>query len=141
MKLFFSNAPVNYKTIDVHGNQTGLLESSKCFIGSKMDCSTCHDTHLNERDNVKFYVSRCMTCHNQNTHNICKLTNQLSTTILTNNCISCHMPAFSSKLIIAGQSSTLIHTHHIAIYPEETEKVLAYLKGKNPLPSKLNKPY
>jgi len=128
MQLHFSNTPVNYKAIDVHGNQVGLLESSKCFIGSNLTCSTCHDTHVNDRDKVMLYASRCMTCHNKDTHNECKLTNQLSAAILTNNCISCHMPAFSSKIIIAGRSGALIHTHHIAIYPEETQKVLAMVK-------------
>jgi hypothetical protein len=131
MRMYASNEPVNYKVIDVHGNQIGLLESSKCFIGSNMDCSTCHSsTHVNERDHVELYTARCMSCHNETTHNVCKLTNQLSATMLANNCISCHMPALPSKVIITGQSGTLIHTHHIAIYPEETEKVLAYLKGK-----------
>jgi hypothetical protein len=105
-----------------------LLESSKCFIGSNLTCSTCHDTHVNDRDKVVLYAARCMTCHNKDTHNECKLTNQLSAAVLTNNCISCHMPAFSSKLIVAGQSGALIHTHHIAIYPEETQKVLAMVR-------------
>ncbi len=130
MRLYQSNAPVNYKVIDVHGNQVGLLESSKCFIGSNMDCATCHDTHVRDRDNVLLYAGRCMTCHNHDTHNECKLTSQLSTAALTNNCISCHMPAFSSKLIIAGQSGAMIHTHHITIYPDETAKILTSLKTK-----------
>ena len=131
MRVFSSNEPVNYKVIDVHGNQTGLLESSKCFIASSMDCSTCHNsTHVNERDNIQLYNARCLSCHSGDTHNVCKLTNQLSAAALTSNCISCHMPALTSKVIIAGQSGTLIHTHHIAVYPEETEKVLAALKLK-----------
>jgi hypothetical protein len=128
MRVHTSNEAPNYKVIDVHGNQTALLESSKCFIGSKMDCSTCHDTHVKDRDKVLLYAGRCLSCHSQNTHNECKLANQLSATMLANNCISCHMPAFSSKLIIAGQTGTLIHTHHIAVYPEEAQKVLAMLK-------------
>jgi len=129
MRLFSSNAPTNYKVIDVHGNQTALLESSKCFIGSKLDCSTCHSsTHNNDRDNISLYTARCMTCHTKDTHNECKLINQLSPVLLKNNCISCHMPVFSSKVIIAGQAPTLIHTHRIAIYPEESEKILAYIK-------------
>jgi len=130
MRVKNSNAPVNYNIIDVHGNQRGLLESSKCFMASNMDCSTCHNTHVNERDNVVLYASRCMTCHNKNTYNECKLVNQVGATLLANNCISCHMPAFSSKLIIAGQAGALVHTHHIAVYPEEAKKVLNYLKVK-----------
>jgi hypothetical protein len=130
MKVISNNAPVNYKNIDVHGNQRGLLESSKCFISSNMDCATCHNTHVNERGNTLIYTARCMTCHNSDSHIQCKLTNQLSAAALTNNCIACHMPAFASKVIITGQSATLVHTHHIAIYPEEAQKVLLLLKGK-----------
>ncbi|MDR3694643.1 MAG: multiheme c-type cytochrome [Mucilaginibacter sp.] len=130
MRLFSSNAPTNYKVIDVHGNQTALLESSKCFIGSQLDCSTCHSsTHVNDRDNITLYTTRCMSCHSKESHNECRLGGQLGPVLLKNNCISCHMPIFPSKVIIAGQAPTLIHTHRIAIYPEETRKILAYLKS------------
>jgi hypothetical protein len=40
------------------------------------------------------------------------------------------MPAFPSHTIVAGQQGALVHTHHIGIYPEETEKVIAYIKEK-----------
>jgi hypothetical protein len=130
MRLAPANAAVNYKVIDVHGNQTGLLKSSKCFISSNMDCSTCHNTHVNERENVVLYAARCLTCHSKQTTQ-CKLSNQLSPAILIDKCIACHMPVFSSKLIIAGQSGALVHTHHIAIYPEETKKILGYVRIKN----------
>jgi hypothetical protein len=118
----------DYQHIDVHGNQRGLLASSKCYINSNMDCSNCHDTHVNDRNNLALYTTRCMTCHNTANHNLCKLTDQLSSAVLKSNCISCHMPALPSKLIVAGNAGTLIHTHHIAIYPDQTKKVLAYLK-------------
>ena len=130
MQVIPSNATINYMNIDVHGNQRALLESSKCFVSSKMDCSTCHNTHVSERGNVTLYANRCQTCHNATTHDQCKLINQLSTSVLTTKCISCHMPAFASKVIIAGASGALVHTHHIAIYPEETQKILSALKAK-----------
>ena len=131
MKVITSNTPVNYKVIDVHGNQKGLLASSKCFMSSNtMVCSTCHNTHVTDRNNSLLYAARCMTCHSADSHQECKLTGKLSSIMLTNNCISCHMPAFSSKAIISGNSGTLVHTHHIAIYPEETQKILGYLKVK-----------
>ena len=125
-----SSASIDYKHIDVHGNQRGLLATSKCFINSNMDCSSCHDTHVNDRSNLLLYSARCMVCHNSNDHNMCKLTNQLKADFLQNNCISCHMPELPSKLIIAGETGALVHTHHIAVYTEETKKVLAYLKIK-----------
>jgi hypothetical protein len=125
-----SSASLDYKHIDVHGNQKGLLETSKCFINSKMDCSNCHDTHVNDRNSPLLYTARCMVCHNSEDHNVCKLTNQLAADVLKSNCISCHMPELPSKLIIAGKTGALVHTHHIAVYPDETKKVLAYLKIK-----------
>jgi hypothetical protein len=133
MMIRTATTPVNYKLIDVHGNQKALLASSKCFISSNMDCSTCHNTHVNDRANFNLYAARCITCHNPNSniHITCKLTNQLSASVLANNCISCHMPAFSSKAIITGESAVTVHTHHIGIYPEETQKILAYIKAKS----------
>jgi hypothetical protein len=128
MTIVKSNAPANFKEIDVHGNQMALLASSKCFIGSNMDCSTCHDTHVADRNNLSLYTSKCVSCHNSNTHNQCKLTNTLSDKILTTNCISCHMPALPSKVIVVQQGGALVHTHHIAVYPDETKRILASLK-------------
>src|ERR1700744_1197894 len=113
LKLKKSDQPLDYKKIDVHGNQTALLESSKCFINSKLVCATCHDTHVNDDTKLTLYAAKCMTCHNAQSHIQCKLTGQLGTSILANNCISCHMPAFPSKTIVAGGTGVLIHTHHI----------------------------
>ena len=123
-------ANTNYKFLDVHGNQKALLESSKCFINSALDCSTCHDTHVNDRDKLTLYATKCMTCHSKTSHFQCKMASKPSETMLTNNCISCHMPAFPSHTIVAGQQGALVHTHHIGIYPEETEKILVYIKAQ-----------
>jgi hypothetical protein len=130
MKIAPSNLSANYKEIDVHGDQRGMLATSKCFMMSNMDCATCHDTHQNERNNTLLYATRCMTCHNTGTTHPCKMNNQLSMTVLKNNCIACHMPASPSKLIVAGQSGALVRTHHIAIYPEQTQNILTYLNSK-----------
>lgn len=120
---------IDYTHIDVHGNQAGLLASSKCFENSQLVCSNCHNTHVNERNSLTLFAARCITCHGASSHTQCKMTSSLSAAVLTNNCISCHMPVFSSKAIIAGQAPTLIHTHHIGIYPEETQKILIYIKN------------
>ena len=129
MRVVPSNLSVNYKSIDVHGDQTALLQSSKCYINSSMSCATCHDTHQTQRDNTLLFAARCMTCHT--TSNKCKLSNQLNAAQLSQNCISCHMPSFSSKLIIAGESGALVHTHHITVYKDEAQKVLNWLKASN----------
>ena len=53
---YIPNAPV-----DVHGNQTQLLAKSRCFEGSTMTCTTCHDVHRRQRDAAAFSPHR-LTC-------------------------------------------------------------------------------
>lgn len=119
--------------LDVHGNQSDLLAASRCFLMSSMDCTTCHNTHVNERGNLKLYTQRCMSCHNTQNHNVCKMTAQLGSAI-ANNCIDCHMPAKLSNTIAiqtANQNSAMpyvVRTHHIAIYPEESKKIAAFIE-------------
>jgi hypothetical protein len=112
--------------IDVHGNQLGLLRSSKCFIMSgTLTCITCHNSHENERGKIALFSSRCMTCHSSAHGPVCKLTKTMGSAI-SQNCIDCHMPAKASKSItelLPGETrptAALIRSHYIAIYPEET---------------------
>ena len=123
-------APLDFEHIDVHGDQLDMLKTSKCFISSKMDCSTCHNNHKNERNDATVYTQRCMNCHTAQDHNFCKLTGRLDMAVLKANCISCHMPALPSKAIINEQKSVLVHTHHVAIYPNEVSRIMNYLKKK-----------
>lgn len=115
---------------EVHGNQYGLLISSKCFQHSGMDCSTCHNVHVREAGNLKLFSSRCMTCHNAVTHDTCTVRG-MAGLVLRDNCIDCHMPAQASrKIALQGSGSSqdllsgavkaspaLVRTHRIAIYP------------------------
>ncbi|MGX1929624.1 multiheme c-type cytochrome [Flagellimonas sp. 2504JD4-2] len=110
-------------SLDVHGNQYGLLTKSECFKqASTMDCSTCHDPHKNERGNTILFNQKCMECHNTNTA-ICTVESHKMTR-RENNCISCHMPSFPSKIMTAqvGQDSVetsfFVRTHLIAIYED-----------------------
>ena len=116
--------------LDVHGNQLQLLESSKCFINSKMDCATCHDTHQNQRGNTALFAQKCLTCHSTVNHTYCKLANAQNAQLIKSNCVQCHMPVFASKAIFASTTNKtsgeiLVHTHHITIYPEQAKQVLA----------------
>ena len=117
--------------LDVHGNQLQLLESSKCFINSKMDCATCHDTHQNQRGNTALFTQKCLNCHSTTNHNYCKLANTLNAGVIKSNCIQCHMPALASSAIVSPTvdktsfADILVHTHHITIYPDEVKKILA----------------
>ncbi len=126
---------VDTSHLDVHGNQLQLLQSSKCYKFSKMDCATCHDPHQNNRGNDAVYVQKCLTCHNTPNHVYCKITKQLSNEALNANCINCHMPALTSQKIsvqVSDKQPSIqfsVHTHHIATYPEEVKKMLAYINN------------
>ncbi|HEY2581360.1 MAG TPA: multiheme c-type cytochrome [Mucilaginibacter sp.] len=128
--------PSFYRTVsdsshlDVHGNQLQLLQSSKCFIKSKMDCATCHDIHQNQRGNTALFTQKCLTCHSTVNHNYCKMANTLNGALIKSNCIQCHMPALTTRAIISPNmdktfsADIAVHTHHIAIYPHEVKKIL-----------------
>ena len=127
------SAKIDTGHLDVHGNQLQLLKSSKCFIYSKMECSTCHDTHQNTRGNETFYTQKCLGCHNSPNHTYCKMTGTLSAGVLKAKCINCHMPALPTQAIsvqIGGKSPPVkffVRTHHIGVYPQEIKKILAYV--------------
>jgi len=133
--------PGDSAKLDVHANQSQLLASSKCFINSNMDCSTCHNVHKNERQNLALFSQKCMSCHTTANHNFCPIAPKLGAAI-KNNCIDCHMPAKKSSVIAietqgkGKQRPYLVRTHHIAIYPEESQKIIDYLKNNNKLASK-----
>ncbi|MBO9566267.1 MAG: hypothetical protein J7621_26070 [Niastella sp.] len=122
--------PTKANEMDVHGNQYQLFTASACFRKSKgMNCSSCHNPHATERDNLQVLSQRCMTCHTEAGHNFCKLTS-LPVATLSQNCIDCHMPALPSNkiaLLTNGQSSPTpdsIRTHLIMVYPEEKLRAL-----------------
>ncbi|MEO6631856.1 MAG: multiheme c-type cytochrome [Mucilaginibacter sp.] len=123
----------NSAKIDVHGNQAGLLAGSKCFINGKIECATCHNIH-DELKSVSAYSQRCTTCHSEEKHNFCKVAGQLGQSI-NNRCIDCHMPIESSNAIVIHSAGNLTipafqaRVHRIAIYPEESQKIMIWLKA------------
>jgi predicted CXXCH cytochrome family protein len=130
----FYHENTNPANLDVHGNQMQLLASSPCFIKSKLDCTTCHNTHTSERGNLILYSQRCINCHKNSIHSFTKNAPGLNA-MIKQNCIDCHMPAKPSNVISVKTSGKgmaipyLVRTHHITIYPPESEKILAYLKS------------
>lgn len=117
-------------TLDVHGNQYGLLAGSKCYTASSaMDCSSCHNVHREEVNDPKLFSSRCLNCHAPEKNNFCSLQTD-NKIVLTENCIDCHMPVLPSKKIQLQTSSNnkiqsdSIRTHFVAIYREQTKKFL-----------------
>jgi hypothetical protein len=114
-------------TLDVHGNQYGLLTSSRCFRESgQLDCSTCHDPHADEHGKTEVYSRRCISCHDGKSTPPCAY-GPVSRMRLTTNCIDCHMPALPSQVItlqVSGQEQPvhdLVRTHRVAIYPAISE--------------------
>ena len=124
----------NPENIDVHGNQYGLLRSSKCFkVSTTMTCGTCHNSHENEKGKIAVFSQRCITCHNNEHNNNCKLSKTMGSAINTN-CIDCHMPVKPSNLItvqLLGGSkpiAAMIRSHFISVYPEESKRIIAHMK-------------
>lgn len=122
-------------TLDVHGNQYGLLTASKCFkVSSQMDCSSCHNVHQNEVNSPELFSQRCTVCHTQTKHSSATLAAATGMQ-LSNNCIDCHMPMLPSQKIVLNVSGTentvpdLVRTHRVGIYPEITSRFLKKVKA------------
>lgn len=103
---------------DVHGNQVGLLQRSRCYQASPgMSCSTCHDVHTTEQPAAS-YSSRCLGCHQWTQ---CGASKRFGHAI-ANNCIDCHMPVETTQVIVSDTAGKVLRArmrnHWIKIYPE-----------------------
>ncbi len=103
---------------DVHGNQVGLLERSRCFRESAgMTCSTCHDTHAVEKATAS-YSLKCLTCH---AWQACKVARSTGVRAKAN-CIDCHMPVEKTNVIVTQTAGQELHAsmrnHWIKVYAE-----------------------
>jgi len=117
---------------DVHGNQVGLLERSKCFRASPtLTCSTCHDVHQTQRD-VVWFAGKCVGCHDTSHHPEARRIG----TRLVPDCIACHMPNRASHALQfnarARQVPLDFRSHEIGIYRDVTEAVLRGGAGGGP---------
>jgi Cytochrome c554 and c-prime len=121
--------------LDVHGNQYGLLTSSKCFINSQMNCSSCHSVHGREVNEPALYSQRCMNCHNGSSQPECKI-KPTAGIVLSENCIDCHMPSLPSKAIFlqledaSKSTADFVRSHRVAIYQEATKEFIKQSKAK-----------
>lgn len=122
-------APDSGSSLDVHGNQSGLLASSKCFTMSQMNCSSCHNVHETQYNAPKLFSKKCMTCHTSSSGKECKFSPPKKIK-LSDNCIDCHMPMQPSNNILLQlpEKQTLypdyVRTHRIAIYLKSTKDFL-----------------
>ncbi|MCW3120282.1 MAG: hypothetical protein JWM28_4364 [Chitinophagaceae bacterium] len=128
--------PPRAENLDVHVNQYGLLKKSKCYLSSTtMTCNTCHNTHAQERGNIALFSQRCMTCHKKEECHFCE-TNKSMDALTAANCIDCHMPVKPSTVLsvqLQGKetsSPATIRSHLIAVYPEETKRLVSFIKSK-----------
>lgn len=116
-------------TLDVHGNQYGLLTLSQCFKMSDMDCSTCHDVHTRETGNLHLFSTRCMSCHAPGTADFCTQ-KELPGLAQEDNCIDCHMPKLPSRQVFvqgadsARRTPFFVRTHLVGTYVAEVEAFL-----------------
>ncbi len=102
---------------DVHGNQVGLLQRSRCYLSSPgMTCSTCHDVHAPERS-AAAYSDHCLTCHQWQS---CGMAKKIGHDI-TKNCIDCHMPVEPTTIIVSETADKVVRAkmrnHWIKVYP------------------------
>jgi len=107
---------------DVHGKQNQLLQASKCYQLSNMDCQSCHSVHRQEQADLAVYSQKCMQCHQEVKHERLSLQEKA---VVSKNCIDCHMPIKSSTLIGFQKNNSKdqypyqVRTHHIAVYGPE----------------------
>jgi len=103
---------------DVHGKQKQLLEASKCYQLSNLDCTSCHAPHGKAMSTIASYSQKCIQCHQQVKH-----TSLTANGMVRENCIDCHMPLKVSKDIGFQRSNSKEkipykqRTHRIAVYP------------------------
>jgi hypothetical protein len=103
---------------DVHGNQVGLLQRSKCYRSSEqMSCSTCHDAHATGRS-LADYSLKCLGCHKwQSCGMAAKMGHQI-----VGKCIDCHMPSEETNVIVSQTAGQVVHAkmrnHWIKVYAD-----------------------
>ena len=103
---------------DVHGNQVGLLQRSRCYESSpEMSCSTCHDAHAPEKAAAS-YSTTCLKCHQWTS---CGESKRLGHAIV-NNCVDCHMPVEATNVIVSETAGAVVRAkmrnHWIKVYPD-----------------------
>lgn len=106
---------------DVHGNQVGLLERSRCYQASpEMSCSTCHNVHsadhASKEQTAASYSTACLKCHKWTS---CGESKRLGHAIVKD-CIDCHMPVEATNVIVSETAGAVVRArmrnHWIKVY-------------------------
>jgi hypothetical protein len=135
--LLVNSFSTTNNALDVHGNPYGLLIASKCFkMSTSLTCSSCHNTHQQERGNLELFSKRCMNCHSERKDNFCKMT-ELPVAVMKTNCIDCHMPKKKSESLTlelednSNSAAAVLRSHLIAVYPANSKKYISEVDGKH----------
>ena len=95
----FSVPTVENVTAEVTGH-VDQLRSSGCFSGSngEMSCISCHDPHVKPAISEKaaYFRQRCLRCHGED--DCLEASEERAATAVTDNCVTCHMPAVTSSV-------------------------------------------
>jgi hypothetical protein len=95
---------------------------SKCYQSSgDLQCSTCHDVHQ-KRPGLDAMSQHCLSCHKVEQ----SPTHAKVGEGITQNCIDCHMPRLSSKVIYFNVDGHRVpfkmRSHWIRVYsPDELQ--------------------
>ena len=115
------------ESLDVHGNQAQLMQSSKCYqLSNDLTCNSCHNVHVKERENIPLFSQRCINCHKEVKHSFAGTINNADA-LIQSDCIDCHMPLQASKtitMLTKQQTSAkpdFIRTHLIKVYLQESK--------------------
>lgn len=96
-------------TPEVHGNQMGLLQQSRCYRESAdLTCTSCHDPHRRQRGQLLQFAERCLGCH----QDLDRHPQVAADTDLRSGCVDCHMPLVNSQLIDVTEGG---HRHNFAV--------------------------
>jgi len=132
----YNTIATSAENLDVHGNQYGMLSLSKCFLSPELTCNSCHSSHKNETGQISLFSQRCMSCHRREHGSFCTQKN-LPDSVLTQNCIDCHMPVRKSNTIVfleentGNQVAATMRSHLIRVYPDEAkEKLEKFIRNK-----------
>ncbi len=100
---FIEPAVVDFRDTDPHATQAPFLTMSQCFKRTpSMTCTTCHDPHRNQRDEIAFFSQRCLQCHTSSSGRHCTEI-PMAEAGGAANCIDCHMPRQTTALRVVGQ--------------------------------------
>lgn len=124
---------LNPDQIDVHGHHAALIASSSCYTGAeKLNCTTCHDPHRNQRGATTPSNQACIQCHMES-HNDGTARGKVMPVELRTRCVDCHMPERPSaslklKTPEGEDVEIFLRTHFISIYEDDSDAIMDLLK-------------